>query len=554
MKKRNQIRQFGLLSSTALLLVLAGCGNIYRTTEEVQSKQRTATPSPQAQATAKRQRQGLLSYLGAQLSTAGNAAPDPEWAQSNNSYYDNLDREQYNKINENAFHDVAANPHSTFSIDVDSASYSNVRRMIQAGQLPPADAVRIEELVNYFDYQYPQPQADLPFSITTETGACPWNAQHKLVHIGLQGKEIASEQLPPANLVFLIDVSGSMASRLPLVKSSLKLLTNELRAQDRVAIVVYAGAAGLVLPSTSGTDKAQILAALDELSAGGSTAGGAGIQLAYQTALDNFVKGGNNRVILATDGDFNVGLSSQSQLQDLIEAKREDGVFLTVLGFGRGNYRDALMETLADKGNGNYAYIDTVMEAKKTLVNEFGGTLLTIAKDVKIQVQFNPNKVASYRLVGYENRLLRTEDFNDDKKDAGELGAGHSVTAIYEIVPTQSAATHTTRYFTQHTTQQAASDELMYVKLRYKAPQAGQSQLISKTIIASDDNKPSETFQFSAAVAEYGLLLRDSPYKGSASYTQVLAAARSSRGKDRHGYRSQFINLVESTQVLSRAQ
>ena len=345
--------------------------------------------------------------------------------------------EEYSNITENGFHKVTDEPLSTFSIDVDAASYSNVRRYLNNNQLPPAGAVRTEEMINYFKYQYPQPTGKDPFSINTEISDCPWNKENKLVLIGLQGKNIPVENLPASNLVFLIDVSGSMMdeNKLPLVKASLKMLTDQLREKDRISIVVYAGNAGLVLPSTSGSDKIKIKTAIDALEAGGSTAGGAGIQLAYKTALENFMKEGNNRVILCTDGDFNVGVSSDDDMVRLIEKERNKGIFLTVLGYGMGNYKDSKMQQLADKGNGNHAYIDGINEAKKVLVNEFGGTLFTIAKDVKLQLEFNPAKVAAYRLIGYENRLLNKEDFNDDKKDAGELGSGHTVTALYEIIP-----------------------------------------------------------------------------------------------------------------------
>ncbi|MDP3542887.1 MAG: VWA domain-containing protein, partial [Elusimicrobiota bacterium] len=347
------------------------------------------------------------------------------------------DREGYSFIEENAFQKASDHPLSTFSIDVDAASYSNSRSILNEGRLPPADAVRLEEFINYFKYAYPEPQGEHPFSITTEVAACPWNDAHKLVRVGLKGKSIAKENLPPNNLVFLIDSSGSMMGpdRLGLVQKGLRLLVEQLRKEDRISIVTYAGSAGLVLPPTSGAKKKEILEALDRLTAGGSTAGGAGIQLAYKVAAENLIKKGNNRVILATDGDFNVGVTSDGELTRLIEEKREHGVFLTVLGVGRGNYQDAKMEQLADKGNGNYAYLDDIMEAQKVLVKEMGGTLLTIAKDVKLQVEFNPARVSSYKLIGYENRVLAAEDFNNDKKDAGELGAGHTVTALYEVVP-----------------------------------------------------------------------------------------------------------------------
>ncbi|HRF41540.1 MAG TPA: VWA domain-containing protein, partial [Saprospiraceae bacterium] len=356
-------------------------------------------------------------------------APKPQ-----EGYYHNT--EDYSPIAENRFHKATDTPLSTFSIDVDAASYSNMRRFLKNGQMPPADAVRIEEMINYFDYQYPQPTGEHPFEVVAEMSECPWQPEHRLLHIGLKGREIATDKLPPSNLVFLIDVSGSMDSpnKLPLLQSAFRLLVNQLRPQDKVAMVVYAGAAGLVLEPTDGNDKQKILEALQRLQAGGSTAGGAGIRLAYDVARQHFVKGGNNRVILATDGDFNVGASSDADMVRLIEEERKSGVFLTVLGFGMGNYKDNKMQQLSNAGNGNHAYIDDIDEAKKVLVEEFGGTLFTIAKDVKIQIEFNPAQVAGYRLIGYENRLLNKEDFNDDKKDAGELGAGHTVTALYEIV------------------------------------------------------------------------------------------------------------------------
>ena len=395
--------------------------------------------------------------------------------------------EDYDHITENGFHKVTDDPLSTFSIDVDAASYSNVRRFLNTGQLPPAGAVRTEELINYFKYNYPQPTDKHPFSITTEMSACPWNNDHKLVMIGLQGKNIPVENLPASNLVFLIDVSGSMMSenKLPLVKSSLKMLTDQLREKDNISIVVYAGNAGLVLPTTSGSDKIKIKTAIDALEAGGSTAGGAGIKLAYKTAKDNFMKNGNNRVILCTDGDFNVGASSDDDLVRMIEKERESGVYLTVLGYGMGNYKDNKMQQLADKGNGNHAYIDGINEAKKVLVNEFGGTLFTIAKDVKLQVEFNPAKVAGYRLIGYENRMLNKEDFNDDKKDAGELGSGHTVTALYEIIPfgvkSEFLKETDPLKYQKNKDQLSLSDfskELLTIKFRYKEPSKNNSELI----------------------------------------------------------------------------
>ncbi|HEY9598684.1 MAG TPA: VWA domain-containing protein [Cyanophyceae cyanobacterium] len=468
--------------------------------------------------------------------------------------------ETYNQIIENSFLKASTNPLSTFSIDVDKASYSNVRRFINEGQLPPKDAVRIEELINYFPYEYPQPEGDRPFSITTEVSQAPWNPNHRLVHIGLQGKKISTENLPPSNLVFLLDVSGSMEepNKLPLLKSAFQLLVNELRDNDRVSIVVYAGAAGVVLPPTPGNQKDKILGAIDKLQAGGSTAGGEGIQLAYKLAKENFIKSGNNRVILATDGDFNVGMSSDSDLVKLIEQKREEGIFLTVLGVGEGNLQDAKMEKIADKGNGNYAYIDNILEAKKVLVKEMGGTLLTIAKDVKIQVAFNPNKVQAYRLIGYENRLLRNEDFKDDKKDAGELGAGHTVTALYEVISSgvQSDVKLTDTSSSNASTSEDkpifGSDDLMQVRLRYKAPNQNTSQLITSPLVDRGlklDNA-STNFKFSAAVAEFGMLLRESQYKGTASFDDVLKLANQSQGDDLDGYRAEFIRLVERSKSL----
>lgn len=472
-----------------------------------------------------------------------------------------MNTEDYDGIIENRFHRVTDEPLSTFSIDVDGASYSNVRRMINAGQLPPADAVRIEEFINYFKYKYPQPQGNDPFSITTEMSNCPWNEKHKLVMVGLQGKQMSTENLPPSNLVFLIDVSGSMEdpNKLPLVKASLRLLVNQLREQDHVAIVVYAGAAGLVLPSTSGMNKEKILAAIDNLSAGGSTAGGTGIQLAYRTAKENFKKQGNNRVILCTDGDFNVGISSDGELERMIEEERKSGVFLTVLGYGMGNYKDNKMQKLADKGNGNHAYIDGMNEAKKVLVNEFGGTLFTIAKDVKLQIEFNPSIVAGYRLIGYENRMLNKEDFNNDKKDAGDLGSGHTVTAIYEIIPAGVEdefleEVDELKYQQRKKTKKGRVHEMMTIKFRYKSPEAETSNLMVDTV--ADTITPlqntSENFRFACAVVQFGMLLRNSEFKGNAGYERVIQLANSSLGKDEEGYRKEFVKLVHSVSSITK--
>ena len=470
-------------------------------------------------------------------------------------------REGYDKITENGFLSTKQNPLSTLSIDVDAASYSNVRRILNAGSLPPAGAVRIEEMINYFKYDYTQPTNNLPFTINTEQSICPWNNQHQLVLVGLQGKKIDEEKLPPASLTFLIDVSGSMDSqdKLPLVKSSLLVLVDKLREQDKVAIVVYAGNAGLVLPSTSNKEK--IKAAIENLEAGGSTAGGQGIKLAYKTAKSSFLKEGNNRVILCTDGDFNVGLSSDDELERMIEEERKSGVFLTVLGFGMGNYQDAKMQKLADKGNGNHAYIDGINEAKKVFLNEFGGTLFTIAKDVKFQIEFNPKQVKEYRLIGYENRMLAKEDFNNDKKDAGELGSGHTVTALYEIVPVgikENLATKVDKLRYQDETITVNDDkklpEMMSLKLRYKNPDDSTSKLIERVITKRlmPIEEATENLRFAAAVAEFGMLLRKSEYKKNASYENVKKLATNSIGKDVEGYRKEFLSLLDKTMLLDK--
>lgn len=463
-------------------------------------------------------------------------------------------QEKYKRIEENTFLTTITHPASTFSIDVDTASYSNVRRFINNGELPHMNAVRIEELVNYFSYDYPEPVTKHPFSLTTEVATCPWNSKHELVQIGLKGRNIEQSKLPPANLVFLIDVSGSMYSRLSLVKSALKLLVKQMRPQDRIAIVVYAGAAGLALPPTSGNEQPSIMNVIDRLQAGGSTAGGEGINLAYATALEHFHREGNNRVILVTDGDFNVGPSSEPDLYELIEQKRQHGIFLTVLGFGQGNLNDATMELLADKGNGNYAYIDTLLEAKKVLVNEMGSTLFTIAKDVKIQVQFNPVRVKAYRLIGYENRLMSRKDFADDKKDAGDIGVGHTVTALYEIVPADKNLSKDSLTYVETNVKPGAlsSDDILTVKLRYKAPHADQSQLISQSVtnMQTSLTHASLDFRFAAAVAEFGLLLRHSNFKGNASYSSVISRARMALGDDPNGYRAEFIQLAKAAELL----
>ena len=463
---------------------------------------------------------------------------------------DGSNGERYAELDENPFLETARAPLSTFSIDVDTASYANVRRLINEGHKPPKDAVRIEELVNYFQYDYPQPVGDVPFSVKTEVASAPWNSKHKLVQIGLQGKKVSLDNVPPSNLVFLLDVSGSMREELGLLKSSLKMLVNQLTAKDKIAIVAYAGATGLVLPSTSAADKNTILAALNRLESGGSTNGGAGIQLAYKVAQENFIANGNNRVILATDGDFNVGLSSDEALVSLIEKKRSSNIFLSVFGFGSGNLNDSMMEKLSNKGNGNYAYIDSNEEARKALGNQVAGTLYTIAKDVKIQVEFNPAKVAGYRLIGYENRLLNAQDFNDDKKDAGEIGAGISVTALYEIVPAGQKVVNPgideLKYTKVKPSKSEFANELMTVKLRYKEPKATASKLLSIGVL--DDERSienaSNNMRFAAAVAQFGLLLRNSRYKGTANFGSVVALAESAKGSDLRGYRGEFLKLV----------
>ncbi len=462
-------------------------------------------------------------------------------------------REGYSRIQEKGFLETVGNPLSTFSVDVDTASYSNIRRFLTMGQLPPKDAVRIEEMINYFGYDYPQPKGEEPFSVTTEMGVCPWNKESRLLLIGLQGKRLQGEKLPPSNLVFLIDVSGSMAdpNKLPLLQEGFLAMVDWLGPQERVAIVTYAGNAGLVLDSTPGSQKETIKNAIRSLTPGGSTAGAAGIELAYEIAQKSFIREGNNRVILATDGDFNVGVSSDGELTRIIEEKRQGGVFLTVLGFGQGNYQDAKMEQLADKGNGNFFYIDSLKEAKKVLVQELGSTIFTIAKDVKIQVEFNPRFVKSYRLVGYENRMLAKEDFKDDKKDAGEIGAGHSVTALYEIVPADGKEpARNPDDLKYQKTQVTGGEELLTVKLRYKEPAGETSKEIEK-VLAPTGAVSTDNLRFSGAVAELGLLLRDSEFKGTASYGQVLDAARGSKGQDAWGYRQEFIELAEKARSLS---
>tara|TARA_R110000751_G_scaffold2470_4_gene13299 strand:- start:121650 stop:123791 length:2142 start_codon:yes stop_codon:yes gene_type:complete len=475
-----------------------------------------------------------------------------KFVQTNKELQHKFLNESYTKIHENKFKIAATTPLSTFSIDVDKAGYSNVRRMINNGQLIPANAVKIEEMVNYFDYNYPQPTDEHPFSINTEVVKTPWHKDTKLVKIGLQGKIYDNENLPAANLTFLIDVSGSMGNqnKLPLLKEAFKLLVNQLRPQDNVAIVVYAGAAGVVLKPTSGKHKTKIIEALDQLNSGGSTAGGQGIELAYKLAQENFNKKGNNRVILATDGDFNVGASSNDAMEKLIVKKRESGVFLSVLGFGYGNYKDDKLEILADKGNGNHAYIDTMQEARRIFETEFGGTLFTIAKDVKIQVEFNPNHVQAYRLIGYENRLLADEDFVNDTIDAGELGAGHTVTALYEVLPVGIESEYAKdiidlKYTQNETVTNQYNDELFTVKFRYKKPDEDKSiEMIH--VQKNETTEATEDMNFASAVALFGMQLRESQFYNNTNVQDVIALANKGRGEDRSGYRAEFVRLIST--------
>ena len=474
-----------------------------------------------------------------------------------------LDRENYAEFKENSVVRVAENPVSTFSIDVDTGSYTNTRRILNEGRLPAKNAVRVEEFVNYFNYDYPAPESSAtPFNVITEIGPSPWNPKNYLLHIGLKGYEVPVTNLPPASLVFLVDVSGSMqsANKLPLLKKSLQMLTQKLRAEDKISLVVYAGASGTVLEPTSGANKATILSALEGLSAGGSTNGAAGIRLAYLKAQQAFVPNGINRVILATDGDFNVGTTNFEALKDMVEKKRKTGIYLTTLGFGAGNYNDKLMEQIADAGNGNYAYIDSLMEAQKVLVSEMGSTLQTIAKDVKIQIEFNPATVSEYRLVGYENRALRREDFNNDKIDAGEIGAGHTVTAIYEVslVEKGGSLMDPLRYQSKsikRDKQTGVRNELAFLRLRYKQPESSKSVLtetpVLRSQIAAELKNTSKRFKFSASVAGFAQLLRGGNFTNHYSYADVVSMAHASKGSDRYGYRSEFVRLVELANNLS---
>ncbi|MDR0264010.1 MAG: von Willebrand factor type A domain-containing protein [Sphingobacterium sp.] len=480
------------------------------------------------------------------------------------AYMPNQNQESYQKVKENKFINPLKEPLSTFAADVDAASYSNVRRFINSGSLPEKDAVRVEEMINYFQYEVAGPKNGEPVNIVTELTKAPWNTAHQLMRVTLKAKDMPTEKLKASNLVFLIDVSGSMmgTGRLPLVKASLKMLVDQLRAIDHVAIVTYAGSAGVKLESTPGDEKMKIKSAIEELEAGGSTAGAAGIKKAYEIAKQQFIKGGNNRIILASDGDFNVGESSDESMEELIAKESKSGVFLTVLGYGMGNLKDSKMEILADKGHGNYAYIDNISEARKAMVTEFGGTLFTVAKDVKIQVEFNPTYVQAYRLVGYENRLLEAEDFNNDQKMGGDMGVGHVVTALYEIVPvgveSGMVGTVDPLKYQQHASQATGrrNAELATVKFRYKEPEGEESKLQQKVVgtAVTELNKVSEDFRFVTAVAELGLLLRDSDFKQKANFDQLIVRAKASKGKDGEGYRAEFIRMAENARDLSRSK
>jgi Ca-activated chloride channel family protein len=513
----------------------------------------------------------ILGYRAGALGDTRSAVPESDLS---GKHRQDFDTATYDHVSENPFLPAATNPLSTFSIDVDTASYSNVRRFIDSGSLPPKDAVRVEEMINYFSYDYREPEGDKPFSIDLDATACPWDGSHRLLRIGLKGREVANENRPASNLVFLLDVSGSMTptERLPLVKQAMRLLVEKLTEKDRVAIVIYAGGSGLALPSTTGDRKETILRALEDLKAAGSTNGAEGIELAYKVAADNFIKGGVNRVILATDGDFNIGVTNQGDLIRLIERKAKGGVFLSVLGVGTDNLKDSTMQKLADKGNGNHAYLDSLDEARKVLVQQVNGTLMTIAKDVKIQVEFNPARVASYRLIGYEKRMLRKEDFNNDKVDAGEIGAGHTVTALYEIVPAGAGAADPSasippvdplKYQAPSSASMATvqadsklSQEMVTVKLRYKKPEGDTSELTERSFVdnGSKFENAAPDLKFAAAVAEFGMILRDSQYKGQGTMGAVIEWAQEGKGRDTAGYRAGFIELARKTQALKQRE
>ena len=531
-----------------VLLLIAGCsGRRHDNQEHYYAKQAAMAPESVA--------------LAPQPTLAGNVPGDAPQKPGEIGQKGEFNTEAYDHIVDNPFLLARQNPLSTFSIDVDTASYANMRRFLNQGQLPPAGAVRIEELINYFPYRYAPPTDEKPFAVHVEIASCPWNPEHRLARIGLKGRDIDMTQRPLSNLVFLLDVSGSMmdSNKLPLLKEAMKMLVHKLTENDRVAIAVYAGSEGLALPPTSCDKKEVILTAFDNLQAGGSTNAGSGIKLAYDVAIQNFIPKGTNRVILATDGDFNVGITNQSDLISLIEEKAKSKVFLSVLGFGMGNYKDSTLEKLADKGNGNYAYIDTLNEAKKVLVEQLTGTLITIAKDVKIQIEFNPAQVSAYRLIGYENRLLRAEDFKDDTKDAGEIGAGHTVTALYEIVPVGKEIAipdvDPLKYQQpKEASVSAQSDDLFTLKLRYKQPEGDAS--VPMEFVIKDDRQTIEQssgdMKFASSVAAFGMILRGSKHKGKASFEMVSRFAQEGRGQDPEGYRAEFIGLIEKAKALKQ--
>ncbi|MDX5373265.1 MAG: VWA domain-containing protein [Pseudomonadaceae bacterium] len=553
--------------AATLTLVLAGCSASSEDNAQPRLSESTSPGLQQAQ-------QGASAYR-AKAATEAKAVVQAQEAQrraqalpmsapalladSVGFGYQDVNREQYQKIESNPVQAVAEQPVSTFSIDVDTGAYANVRRFLNGGSLPPRDAVRLEELVNYFPYAYPKPEGDVPFSVATELATTPWNPETRLLRVAIKATEMSAAELPPANLVFLVDVSGSMDRRegLPMVQATLKLLVDQLRPQDRVALVTYAGTAGVVLESTAGSDKARIRVAIDRLSAGGSTAGESGIQLAYQEAQKGLLKGGINRILLATDGDFNVGISDFETLKQLAADKRKTGVSLTTLGFGVGNYNEQLMEQLADAGDGNYAYIDNLREARKVLVDQLSSTLAVVAKDVKIQVEFNPAEVSEYRLLGYENRALKREDFGNDKIDAGEIGAGHTVTALYEVVPVGAKGWLEPLRYAQANEKPGKAGEIAWLRLRYKAPEGGASQLVERLIgkgEATPINQASEDLRFAAAVAAFAQQLRDAKYTGDFSLADSARLARGAKGEDPFGLRGEFVQLVELAQSLQTPQ
>jgi Ca-activated chloride channel family protein len=569
LKKEPAMKLSRNLMIFTLPLALAACQQGTMTlTDSIHQKEESishpvvVTSSPAPQELKRLQERTLSADIAAPAGLMMAPAKNENYTMSQTRTWPQWNTESYTYTEEKGFHAVHNDPLSTFSIDVDTASYSNLRRFVQQGSLPPVGAIRIEEMLNYFSYDYPQPDKG-PFSVTTEVGPCLWQPDHQLVRIGLKGKMLDKGNVPPSNLVFLVDVSGSMqdTNKLPLLKKSMKMLVAQLNGQDRVAIVVYAGCDRIALPPTSGADKKTINDAIDNLAAGGSTNGASGIVTAYDLAGRVYMPAGNNRIILASDGDFNVGVTSRGELQKLVEEKKKSGIYLTVLGFGMGNYHDDTMEVLADKGNGNYAYIDNLMEAKKVLVKEMTGTMFAIAKDVKIQVEFNPAQVAAYRLVGYENRLLADEDFNNDLKDAGEIGAGHTVTALYELIMTGIGpipAINPLKYQRPSVANITApgeyDEELLTVKVRYKEPREETSKLLNVAVNKSSKGQPatSADFQFASAVAGFGMVLTDSAHKQNLSYKTIIASAKNGKGTDNNGYRAEFIRLVENSELLSR--